>query len=164
MPWVSVTTHDCPTLRRVNMLHQPPDSPFYVEQPEGEAGFARCPQCGTWMALEGTEPKVPIDQVGCDGGKWAVTIPEPGRPIIVGCWVETERWGEAVVIEMTPTHIGLRYRANRCIHNAEGNAVGYEGKDIWVANGENPWECKFLRPPDEVSRHVLTLRGPYGED
>lgn len=164
MPWVTLA-HDCPTLRRFNMPHQPPDSPFYVEVPAGEAGgFGRCPQCGTWMAIVGDEPEVPIETVGCDHGKWAMGIPEPGHPIILGCWVTTERWGEAVVTEVTDQCISIRYRANRCIHDEDGKVIGYEEKDIWVANGENPWECQFLRPPDAESRRVLNLRGPYGED
>ena len=163
MSWFTIAGHDCPTLRQFNNPHQPPDSPFYVKRPDDEMGFARCPQCGTWMPLDGTETPVPESKVGCDSGKWAATIPEPGPPLVVGCWVETERWGEAVVTAIEPTFIAIRYRANRCIHDENGIVVGYEEESIWAVNGENPWECRFLRPPDGVSEHVLTLRGPYGE-
>ena len=164
MPWVSVTGHECPTLMRFNMPHQPPDSPFYVERPTEASGYGRCPHCGKWMPLTGTEIEVPIEQVCCDNGKWAPIIPDPGQPLEVGCYVETERWGEAVVTEISEHCISIRYEAHRCLYDEGGKVIGYEDKTIWVANGENPWECSFLRPSDDVSEHVLTLNGPYGED
>jgi hypothetical protein len=86
-------------------------------------------------------------------GKWALTEPEPGVALEIGCWVETERWGPAVVTGWTDNCVQIRYEAERC----------HDKATIWVANGENPWECHYLRPPDDVSRHVLTLEGPYGE-
>ena len=65
----------------------------------------------------------------------------------------------------------FRYEAHRCVHGDEGRVVDYEEKSIWVANGDfiaevddDPeWMARYRGPADKVSRHVLTLKGPYGE-
>lgn len=98
-----------------------------------------------------------------------------------GCWVDT-KWGPAVCIEVQPepqpvpgTDVSrpfafYRYEANRPIYE-DGKIVGWQEPSIWVANGDyiaqeddDPeWMVRYLRPADSTSRHVLTLRGPYGE-
>jgi hypothetical protein len=83
--------------------------------------------------------------------------------IVPGAWVET-RFGEAVVVSVSESqHASYRYHAHRCVYDDEGKAVGQEEKGIWVLNGDYVEYLTFLREPDDASRHVLTLTGPYGE-
>lgn len=64
-----------------------------------------------------------------------------------------------------------RYKAKRPIYEG-GEIVGWQEPPIWVHNGDylaeaddDPeWFARYLRPEDDVSKHVLTLKGPYGED
>jgi hypothetical protein len=81
-------------------------------------------------------------------------VPTDPTIIIPGCWVTSRRFGEAICIEDRGDHYRLRYRAERLMPM---------GKVIWVANGDGKANVTFLRPPDQVSRDVLALTGPYGE-
>lgn len=72
---------------------------------------------------------------------------KPGTWIIAGCY------GEAVCLSEKEGWVVFRYEATRCS----------DGKTIWTQNGVPKGECLFLREPDEISQHVLTLEGPYGE-
>ena len=74
--------------------------------------------------------------------------------LVPGCYVDTERFGEAVCIELTSWGIHVRYKATRCSDN----------KTIWVENGVRNGYYRAIRPPDEESMRVLKLEGPYGED
>lgn len=76
------------------------------------------------------------------------------KSIKPGDWMESTRFGPCVCIEERDDHYALRYEA---IHNLSG-------KTLWVWNGDSKANCTFLRPADELSRHVLTLTGPYGVD
>lgn len=109
--------------------------------------------------------------------------------IVPGAWVET-RFGKAVCIEVGPHHHRLgppqfivvdgithcaceddtckdekwvyyRYRSRRYLHGEEGEVIGLEPKDIWVANGD--LGAKFLSPPTRFTARILKLEGPYGE-
>lgn len=107
-----------------------------------------------------------------------------------GCWLET-MWGPAVCTSVSETRSFVleegsspprpstverftctyRYEANRPIYK-DGEIVGWQEPSIWVHNGDHiaetendpEWFARYLGPADEVSRHVLTLKGPYGED
>lgn len=113
--------------------------------------------------------------------------------IVPGAWVQT-RFGKAVCVLVEPhdhslverhpkpgviihpcedddckgqKYVMFRYRANRCIHDKEGKVIGYEKKDIWVANGDltgpKDWMIKFLAPPTRFTARIVKLEGPYGE-
>lgn len=76
-----------------------------------------------------------------------------GTKFEVGCWIETCH-GPAVCTSYDPTKgVSYRYEAQR----------PGEDESIWVANGDVLSLVTYLRPADEQSRWVLTLRGPYGE-
>lgn len=68
-----------------------------------------------------------------------------------GCWVQTG-WGPAVCIEVRGEWAFYRYKAD----------VPETEEVLWVANGDHLSAVKFIRGPDEKSRRVLTLTGPYG--
>jgi len=76
-------------------------------------------------------------------------VPKP--EIEPGCWIST-RWGEAVCAAVSRYSVLYRYPATRCSDQAE----------IWVHNGDCWGSVAYLRPADDLSRHVLTLRGAYG--
>jgi hypothetical protein len=71
-----------------------------------------------------------------------------------GDWVDSKRFGHCVCIEVREDHLALRYKAK---HLRTQQTIWVGGTDGWAA-------CKFLRPADEESRHVLTLTGyaPFG--
>jgi hypothetical protein len=81
--------------------------------------------------------------------------------IIPGAWI-TVRNMDAVVTDTTEEWVRYRYPSRRCVYK-DGEMVGLEEKTIWVANSDPKADVTFLREADEVSRHVLTLEGPYGE-
>jgi len=70
--------------------------------------------------------------------------------LVPGCWVRSWRFGECVLSRIENGVCYLRYKA---AHLATG-------KTIWVAIGDD--KVKFLRPPNDLSKVVLTLEGPYG--
>jgi len=72
------------------------------------------------------------------------------RRLISGCWIESKRFGPAVLIAIEDGFFSLRYKA---IHMASQQI-------IWVVSGDN--DVTFLRPADDQSRSVLALEGPYG--
>lgn len=159
--WIEIHHEcSCPLFRpgdETNFIVEVPESVNDMfaegEEDESKTGFGRCPNCGVWVDLYNNADGDVSDPDGRHQGKWSLTVPEESTEIVVGCWVETERWGPAVVTEVSVPVIGIRYHAIRTHDQAE----------IWVANSENPWECTFLKEGDDLSRHVLTLEGPYGE-
>jgi len=72
--------------------------------------------------------------------------------VVIGCWISTPHWGEAVVTGIEGDWVQVRYPAVR----------GIDGKEIWVANGEPVDRISFSRPRDAKAEHVLTMSGPYG--
>lgn len=70
-----------------------------------------------------------------------------------GSWVESARFGRAVLLrEEKQGWYSLRYEAT---HTATGET-------LWVYNCDD--DVTFLDPPDNLSRYVLTLKGPYGKE
>ena len=96
-------------------------------------------------------------------GDYGPTEPVEGK-ITVGCWVTTV-WGPAVCCCVRDNYVSYRYRA---FPFKEGKLD--ESESMWVANGDAPAtgpdapdeEVRYLGPPDEVSRLVVLLGGPYG--
>lgn len=113
--------------------------------------------------------------------------------IVPGAWIQT-RHGKAVCVAVEPHDhslverqprpgyiicpceddacegqraISYRYRSRRCRHDAEGKVIGYQDKDIWVANGDisGPKDgmVQFLAPPTRFTARIVKLEGPYGE-
>ena len=107
--------------------------------------------------------------------------------LVPGVWVNT-RFGPAVAIEVgphrhrvgPPAHLdegGVCHCACESDECADAAHVYYRYKAhrpnrpdvaIWVVNGDLTAGCgednvTFLREADDVSTHVLTLTGPYGE-
>lgn len=78
-----------------------------------------------------------------------VVITEPSA-FVPGCWVESRRFGKAVLISVEVDHVVLRYKAK---HLATG-------KDIWVLTRDGT--CGYLNPPDDFSREVLAKTGTFG--
>jgi len=70
--------------------------------------------------------------------------------LVPGCWIESKRFGPAVLISIQEGWFNLRYKARHLATQ----------QTIWVGNADRG--IKFLRPADEESKHVLTLTGPYG--
>lgn len=70
--------------------------------------------------------------------------------LVPGCWIESKRFGPAVLIEFNVDWAKLRYKATHL----------QTQETLWVGNTDD--DVEFLRPADEQSRHVLTLEGPYG--
>lgn len=58
-----------------------------------------------------------------------------------GCYVDTNKFGEAICVEVTSWGIYLRYEAVRCS----------DMKTIWVHNGEPHGSYVAVRPPDDAS-------------
>lgn len=88
-------------------------------------------------------------------GTWRVL---PQAPIVIGCYIETT-WGEAVVTEVGKNGwVSFRYEAVDRIDGSPATRV------LWVGNAEPIKDVIYLRPGDETSARVLTLRGPYGTD
>ena len=69
-----------------------------------------------------------------------------------GCWVNTTRYGECVLI----THDTIQ---DRYVIRYEAEHMRSK-QTLWVLNSLS--EVTFSRPPDDVSRAVLALEGPYG--
>lgn len=73
----------------------------------------------------------------------------------VGCWINTEYHEIAVCTEIRDDgFVSYRYSADRVTDDAP----------LWVAKKEPAGDVSFRRYPDDLSRHVLTLKGPYGVD
>ena len=68
-----------------------------------------------------------------------------------GCWIKSSRFGRAVLISVEDRWFNLRYEA---VHNISNQT-------IWVYNNDN--EVKFIGPPDEQSKRILSLRRPYSQ-
>ena len=67
-----------------------------------------------------------------------------------GCWIDSKRFGRAVLVTCVGGIFRLRYKAT---HNGTGQT-------LWIANTDQ--EVTFVSPPDCMSRLVLSLDGPYG--
>ena len=110
--------------------------------------------------------------------------------ITPGCWVNTPS-GKAVCITVEPhdhslierdnypkpghckcacenddckdaVYVSFRYKALKCLHDAEGKVNGYEPDPMWVWDGDLSNRVTFLRGPTRLSKAVLKLVGPYG--
>lgn len=67
-----------------------------------------------------------------------------------GCWIESKRFGLAVLVTVEDGWYKIRYEAN---HLATSTP-------LWVLNVDK--NVKFKAPPDEKSKQVLAMEGPYG--
>ena len=71
-----------------------------------------------------------------------------------GCWGYTSNAGECVVVDVNKDWIELRYKA---IHLASG-------KEMWVLTSVPTKKVQYVKPADDLSNHVLGLRGIYGNE
>lgn len=78
--------------------------------------------------------------------------PEPGHTI---CACESDACKDAV-------YVSFRYKAQKCIHDAEGKVNGFEKDPIWVWDGDTSDKVSFTGSPTRLSKRVLKLTGPYG--
>lgn len=77
--------------------------------------------------------------------------------ITPGCYVKlmTRNGIEGIVTEVRKETNTVFYRYE-AIRNSDN-------KVIWPSNGDFIIYVEYLRPPDEKSREILKLRGPYGK-